>query len=106
MLIAVFLYLQVLDVLSTLLLLNFGVEHEFNYVARQFIVRLGPIAGLALVKLIAIPVVVAIYSFAKKERPKTATRIMIFVNSVYMIAVAWNLFLAVSLYKHCFVTNS
>jgi hypothetical protein len=105
MMVATFLYLQVLDVLSTLLLLNFGVENEANFLARGFITRFGPVWGLIFIKVLIVPVVFAIYAYVKTINNKLMKRTMFFLNAAYMAVVAWNLFLAVNLYKYCFTAR-
>ena len=85
MLVEVFLYLQVLDVLSTLIGFSLGSTEASPFV--RLLVRVGPALGLILSKLIAGGLV--LYC-ALSHR----LRLIRLVNYWYAVVVVWNLYTA------------
>lgn len=81
--ISVFLYLQVLDVLSTLIGFSLGNTEASPFV--RLLVRWGPVAGLALSKGIAISLAAACFAFKK-------TGLIRLINYWYALLVIWNLY--------------
>ena len=64
MALALFIALQVADIITTLLILRDG-GRELNPVVKWFIDRLGPVAGLLVIKLLACAILsYAVYSGA------------------------------------------
>lgn len=104
--IVTFLYLQVLDILSTLLFLNFGVENESNLLGRQFVIHFGVVNGLVILKIITISIAMFIYFWINLLNQKLARKVMVAMVAVYMVAVAWNMVNAYCLYQHCFMMPS
>ncbi|MGO9095802.1 MAG: DUF5658 family protein [Bryobacteraceae bacterium] len=80
-----FCYLQLLDVLTTLVFLTGGVK-EANPVVRFLLVASpSPLLGLLGVKLLAI--VLAVYCWRTSR-----TRLLFFANAFFAVLIAWNLF--------------
>lgn len=81
--ISLFLYLQVLDVLSTLIGFSLGNTEASPFI--RLLVRWGPMAGLALSKGIAISLAAACFAFKK-------TGLIRLINYWYALLVIWNLY--------------
>ena len=80
-----FSYLQILDAMSTIAFLMLGI-HEANPLVRFALsIGLGPIAGLALVKIAA--VLIGVYCGVKGRE-----RLLFRANLMFALLVAWNLF--------------
>lgn len=80
--VVVFICLQVLDVLTTLVGLRFGAAESSVFVAR--LIQSGPVSGLLLSKAIALFLATAAL-VAKRER------LLRFVNFWFASVVGWNL---------------
>ena len=80
-----FIYLQVLDVLSTILFLSLGVR-EANWYFRFFIRHFG-ICGLVSAKMPVFIFMFAAYKWQKK-------RVIFIADLYYMAIVLWNIFCA------------
>jgi hypothetical protein len=78
----IFLYLQLLDVLSTLIGFSLGNTEASPFV--RLMIRWGPVAGLALSKAVALALIAA--CFAMKRM-----RIIRFINYWYAGLIFWNL---------------
>jgi len=78
----VFVALQVLDILSTLLGLQMGAKEASFFVAR--LMSIGPIAALLLAKIMAVLLVSLALKF---KRP----RVVVFLNYWFAAVVTWNL---------------
>jgi hypothetical protein len=77
-------YLQLLDFLTTLAFLLYGVR-EANPVVQWFLdVAPSPVAGLAVVKLLAIGLGVLVWVLGKD-------RLLARINLLFALVVAWNL---------------
>ncbi len=77
-------YLQVLDFLTTLTFLVYGVR-EGNPVVRWFIEQSSsPIVGLLLVKVAAVVLGVVVWRLGRQ-------RLLARINIVFALVVAWNL---------------
>lgn len=83
----VFIALQALDVLTTMLGLHMGAKEASVFIARML--QLGPMTGLLISKLFALIFVAAAFRF---KRP----RIIVFLNFWFTVVVTWNLALIVS----------
>jgi hypothetical protein len=81
--ISVFLYLQVLDVLSTLIGFSLGNTEASPFV--RLLIRFGPVTGLALSKLVAIGLAAVCYAFKR-------TPLIRIINYWYAALVIWNLY--------------
>jgi len=87
---ALFLYLQVLDFLTTVLGFRFGAQ-EISPFIRQ-LMRFGPVAGIAASKLVAVAIA-GVCLWTRRER------VIGWINYFYAGLVVWNfsqLFKAVS----------
>ena len=80
--IGVFVALQLLDVLTTLIGLQMGAEEASGFVGR--LMQIGPVAALLIAKLFAVLLVCAALKF---KRP----RIVVFLNYWFAAVVSWNL---------------
>jgi hypothetical protein len=80
---SVFLYLQVLDVLSTLIGFSLGNTEASPFV--RLMIRWGPVTGLALSKAVAIGLVAVSYALKR-------TRLIRLINFWYAAVVIWNLY--------------
>jgi hypothetical protein len=78
----VFVTLQVLDILTTLLGLEMGARESSFFIGN--LMTIGPIAALLIAKIIAVLLVALALKF---ERP----RIVVFLNFWFAAVVAWNL---------------
>jgi len=78
-----FLYLQVLDVLSTLIGFSLGNTEASPFV--RLMIRWGPMTGLALSKVVAIGLVAVCYALKR-------TRLIRLINFWYAALVLWNLY--------------
>ena len=78
----VFVALQVLDILTTLLGLQMGAEEGSMFLGR--LMRVGPVAALLIAKIIAVLLVAIALKFI---RP----RVVVFLNYWFAAVVSWNL---------------
>jgi hypothetical protein len=78
----VFVALQLLDVLTTIVGLRLGANEASVFVGR--ILRYGPMEGLLVSKLMAALLVAAALKF---QRP----RLVVFLNYYFAVVVGWNL---------------
>jgi hypothetical protein len=81
--IPVFLSLQALDVLTTLIGLHMGAREASVFVGRML--AIGPLAGLLISKCFAVILAAAALAF---HRP----RVVVFLNYWFAVLIAWNLF--------------
>jgi Domain of unknown function (DUF5658) len=81
-LLAIFIGLQIGDIITTIIFLSMGVQ-EANPIVKAAIVHFGPLPGLLLIKIIAIGLALWWYS-RNKER-------MVLVNCFYAVLVCWNI---------------
>ncbi len=82
LLVEVFLYLQVLDILTTLLGFSLGISEGSPFV--QLMVRLGPVRGLILSKILAITLAGACLAMGKRK-------LIRWIIYWYAALVVWNL---------------
>jgi hypothetical protein len=85
--VGVFLALQALDVLTTLIGLRIGAKEASLFVARML--ELGPVTGLLISKVLALILVAAAFRF---KRP----RVIVFLNFWFAAVVTWNLAMILS----------
>jgi hypothetical protein len=78
----VFMVLQLLDILTTLLGLEMGAREGSMFLGR--LMRAGPVAALLIAKIIAVLLVAAAMKF---KRP----RVVVFLNYWFAVVVSWNL---------------
>ncbi len=78
----VFMVLQVLDILTTLLGLQMGAQEGSMFLGR--LMRIGPVAALLIAKIIAVLLVTIAMKF---KRP----RVVVFLNYWFAAVVSWNL---------------
>ena len=78
----VFVFLQILDILSTLLGLQLGAKETSVFLAR--LMHLGPLAALLIAKILAVALVA---TALKMKRP----RVVVFLNYWFAAVVTWNL---------------
>ena len=78
----VFIVLQVLDILTTLLGLELGAQESSMFLGR--LMRAGPVAALLIAKITAVLLVAIALRF---KRP----RIIVFLNYWFAVVVSWNL---------------
>jgi hypothetical protein len=78
----VFVALQVLDIVSTLLGLEMGAQEASFFVAR--LMQIGPVAALLIAKILAVLLVTLALRF---KRP----RVVVFLNYWFSAVVTWNL---------------
>jgi len=78
----VFVALQVLDILTTLLGLQMGAQESSFFVSR--LMGVGPVAALLLAKILAVLLVSVALKF---KRP----RVVVFLNYWFTAVVTWNL---------------
>jgi len=78
----IFVALQVLDILSTLLGLQMGASETSFFVSR--LMSIGPVAALLLAKILAVLLVSIALKF---KRP----RVVVFLNYWFAAVVTWNL---------------
>jgi hypothetical protein len=78
----VFIALQVLDILTTLLGLQLGAREGSMFLSR--LMRVGPVAALLIAKIIAVLLVALAMKF---KRP----RVVVFLNYWFAAVVTWNL---------------
>jgi len=83
----IFLYLQILDVLSTLIGFSLGNTEASPFV--RLLVRFGPVAGLALSKVLALGLVAACFVLKRM-------RMVRFINYWYAGLIFWNLFVVLN----------
>ncbi len=77
-------YLQVLDFLTTLTFLLYGVQ-EANPIVRWFLdLTSSPIYGLIAIKLIAVLLGIAVWRLGR-------TRLLARINLLFALVVTWNL---------------
>ena len=79
-----FLFLQMLDVLTTMIGLRLGAEEGNAFIKR--LLGFGPLAGLLVSKAISIVLVTAVVAFGRD-------RLMVRLNQWYAGLVTWNLFI-------------
>jgi len=79
---SVFVALQVLDILTTLLGLQMGAQEASIFLAR--LMHLGPVAALLLAKIFAVALVAMAL---RMKRP----RVVVFLNYWFAVIVTWNL---------------
>jgi hypothetical protein len=77
-----FVFLQVLDILTTLIGLQMGAREASIFIGR--LMQVGPVAALLIAKLFAVLLVAAALRF---KRP----RLVVFLNYWFAIVVSWNL---------------
>ena len=82
----VFVALQTLDILSTLIGLRIGAQEASIFVGR--LMNAGPIAGLLISKILGVALVATALKF---RRP----RVIVFLNYWFAAVVSWNLVLIV-----------
>ncbi len=80
-----FCYLQLLDVLTTLVFLTGGVKEANPVVRFLLIASPSPLLGLLSVKLLAIALAFYCWRTAR-------TRLLLFANAFFAVLIAWNLF--------------
>ena len=78
----VFVVLQLLDILTTLLGLRAGAQEGSMFLGR--LMRAGPLAALLIAKIIAVLLVAVAMKF---RRP----RVVVFLNYWFAVVVSWNL---------------
>src|SRR5215467_8747516 len=78
----VFVALQVLDILTTLLGLQMGAQEASFFDAR--LMRVGPVAALLIAKILAVALIALALRF---KRP----RVVVFLNYWFAAVVTWNL---------------
>lgn len=83
----VFVALQTLDILTTMIGLRLGASESSFFLAR--IMQVGPVAGLLISKLFAVFLVAAAL---RMQRP----RIVVFINYWFTAVVTWNLVILVT----------
>jgi len=83
----IFLYLQLLDVLSTLIGFSLGNTEASPFI--RLLVRWGPVAGLALSKAVALALIAACFVLKRM-------RMIRFINYWYAGLVVWNLFVVLT----------
>ena len=81
----VFVFLQVLDILTTLLGLEMGAQESSMFLGR--LMKAGPVAALLISKILAVTLVAVALKF---KRP----RVIVFLNYWLAVVVAWNLTIA------------
>ena len=79
----VFLYLQILDVLSTLIGFSLGNAEASPFI--RLLIRWGPMAGLAASKLFAVGLVLLCYRLGR-------TALIRWINYWYGVLIVWNLY--------------
>jgi len=80
--IALFLFLQVLDVLTTLIGLHVGAQEGSSFIGK--LLRMGPVSGLVISKIIAAGLA-AVAVFLNRKR------VLVFLNFWFAAVVTWNL---------------
>jgi hypothetical protein len=80
--VTIFVYLQILDVLSTLIGFSLGNTEASPFV--RLLVRFGPVVGLVLSKVVALGLVAACFSLKRM-------RMIRFINYWYAGLIVWNL---------------
>jgi hypothetical protein len=80
--VSIFVYLQILDVLSTLIGFSLGNTEASPFV--RLLVRFGPVAGLVLSKVVALGLVAACFALKRM-------RMIRFINYWYAGLIVWNL---------------
>src|SRR4051794_40731208 len=79
----IFLYLQVLDVMSTMIGFSLGNAEASPFV--RLLVRFGPLAGLAASKVLAAGLVLVCYRLGRPI-------LVLWINYWYAALVVWNLY--------------
>jgi len=93
-----FLYLQLLDLLTTIAGLTYGM-HEINPVVRYAMGFGNPLVALSLFKLVAIPVgLICVY--------RNRLGLLVFANVVYSCVVISNIVNLIIFSSHVFVMNN
>jgi hypothetical protein len=88
----VFVFLQVLDILTTLLGLELGAQESSVFLGQ--LMKAGPVAALLIAKIMAVVLVLVALKF---KRP----RVVVFLNYWLALVVTWNLTIAL---KQLFLT--
>lgn len=83
----VFVILQTLDVLTTLIGLRIGAQEASIFVGRMM--SIGPVAGLLISKILGVLLVALALKFRRG-------RVIVFLNYWFAAVVSWNLFTIVS----------
>jgi Domain of unknown function (DUF5658) len=78
----VFVVLQVLDILTTLMGLEMGAQEASMFLGQ--LMRVGPVAALLIAKIMAVLLVATALKF---KRP----RVVVFLNYWFAVLVSWNL---------------
>ena len=84
----VFVVLQTLDVLTTLIGLRVGAQEASIFVGR--LMHIGPVAGLLISKILGVLLVAAALKFQR-------ARVIVFLNYWFAAVVSWNLLTILSL---------
>jgi len=79
----VFVVLQTLDVLTTLIGLRVGAQEASLFVGQ--LMNIGPVPGLLLSKILGVALVALALKFRR-------TRVIVFLNYWFAVVVTWNLF--------------
>ena len=82
---SVFVFLQVLDIITTLLGLELGAQESSMFLGR--LMKAGPVAALLIAKIMAVALVAVALKF---KRP----RVIVFLNYWLALVVTWNLTIA------------
>ena len=82
----VFVVLQTLDILTTLIGLHLGAQEGSMFIGR--LMQAGPVAGLLISKIMAVLLVATAMKF---KRP----RVVVFLNFWFALVVSWNLVMIV-----------
>jgi len=85
--ITVFVVLQTLDVLTTLIGLRVGAQEASIFVGK--LMSIGPVAGLLISKILGVLLVAAALKFRRG-------RVIVFLNYWFAAVVSWNLFTILS----------
>lgn len=76
-------YLQILDFLTTLAFLLYGIQ-EANPLVRLFMERSSPLTGLLLIKLLAVVLGILVWRMGRQ-------RLLVKMNILFAAVVTWNL---------------
>jgi len=85
--VAIFVYLQILDVLSTLIGFSLGNTEASPFV--RLLIQWGPVTGLVLSKAVALGLVAACFALKRM-------RMIRFINYWYAGLIVWNLFVVLN----------
>lgn len=84
---AVFVFLQMLDILTTLMGLRAGAQEASLFIGR--LMNTGPVAGLLISKIFGVLLVAAALKFHRG-------RVIVFLNYWFALVVTWNLIMIAS----------